>query len=253
MELSVGELAALAGVSVRTLHHYDELGLLRPTGRTRSGHRRYAPADVERLHRVLVYRKLGFELSQIAELLAAADTDDLAHLRRQQALLREQRVRVDEMLKGVERMMEARRTGVNLTPEEMREVFGGFDPGEHAAEAEARWGDTEAYRESHRRTSRYGKQEWLAIKAEAQGITDGFAALLRAGEAPTGGAALELAEQHRQHIARWFYDCSPAMHRGLGEMYVADARFTKTYDDVAPGLARFISVAVIANAERASS
>lgn len=253
MELATGELASLAGVSVRTLHHYDEVGLLRPTGRTRAGHRRYGAEDVERLHRILVYRKLGFELSQIGEILAAGDVDDLGHLRRQQALLREQRRRVNEMLRGVERLMEAKRSGVNLTPGEMREVFGTFDPAEHAEEAEARWGETDAYRESRRRASKYGKAEWLAIKEEAQGITDAFAALLRSGAAPTDEAALELAERHRQHIGRWFYDCPPAVHRGLGELYVADARFTKTYDDVLPGLAGFISAAFIANAARAGS
>ena len=249
-ELSAGELAELAGVSVRTLHHYDEVGLLRPGARTRAGHRRYGAGDVERLHRILVYRQLGFELGRIAEILAAPGEDTLDHLRRQHALLLEQRGRLDEMLRGVETMLESKRAGVNLTPDEMREVFGAFNPAEHAGEAGARWGETEAYRESRRRTTKYGKREWLMIRDEANQIEAAFASLLQRGEPPTSGAALELAERHRQHISRWFYDCPPQMHRGLGELYVADPRFAKHYEDRAPGLAQYVSAAVVANAAR---
>lgn len=250
MELSVGELARLAGVSVRTLHHYEAVGLLRPSGRTGSGHRRYGERDLERLHRILVYRQLGFDLGRIGEILADPGEDAAGHLRRQRALLEEQRARLDAMLKGVEAMLESKRTGVNLTPEEIVEVFGAFNPAEHAEEAEAQWGESAAYRESHRRTSKYGKQDWLAIKAEAQAIEEAFAGLMQRGEPATSGPAMAVAERHRQHIGRWFYACPPEVHRGLGEMYVADARFAQHYDEIAPGLARYVSAAVVANAAR---
>lgn len=252
MDLSVGALARLAGVSVRTLHHYDAVGLLRPSGRTGSGHRRYGAEDLERLHRILVYRQLGFDLGRIAEILRDPGEDAVGHLTRQRALLEQQRERLDEMLKGVEAMMESKRTGVQLTPEEMREVFGAFDPADHAEEAEARWGETAAYRESRRRTSKYRKQDWLAIKAEAQAIEEAFAALMKAGEPAASSPAMAVAERHRQHIVRWFYECPPEVHRGLGEMYVADPRFAEHYDAIAPGLALYVSAAVVANARRAA-
>jgi DNA-binding transcriptional MerR regulator len=248
MKLSPRELARLAGVSVRTLHYYDEIGLLKPTERSASGYRRYDAAAVARLHRILVYRELGFELERIALFLDDPGTTVEAHLQRQRALLLEQLERVRRMLAGVEAMMGAKHKGYRLTPDELKEVFGGFDPGEHQAEAEARWGDTEAYRESAQRTARYGREEWEAIKAEAEAIEAGFAEALRRGELPDSGAALGLAEAHRQHISRWFYPCSHSMHRGLAELYVSDPRFAAHYDERAPGLGGFVRAAILANA-----
>jgi hypothetical protein len=118
-------------------------------------------------------------------------------------------------------------------------------------EAEARWGETEPYRESRRRTRSYTKRDWLMIKAESEQITGALAAAKAAGEAPASAAAMDAAETHRQHISRWFYDCSPEMHRGLGDMYVADERFAASYEPIAPGLAAYIRDAIAANAGRA--
>ena len=136
----------------------------------------------------------------------------------------------------------------SLTPEERAETFGEFDPGAHRAEAEQRWGDTDAYRESNRRTSGYTKVDWLRIKAEAAAIHERLAAGLAAGVPAGDSQAMDLAEAHRQHLTRWFYDCSYEFHRKLGEMYVADPRFTEHYEAVAPGLAAYLRDAINANA-----
>jgi len=250
MSYSVGELAALAGVSVRTLHHYDAVGLLSPAVRTRAGYRRYTAADAERLHRILVYRELGFDLARIARILDDPAVDALEQLRRQQALLQDQVGRLEHMIKGIETMMESRKKRTQLSPEEMKEVFGSFNPADHEAEAEARWGASPAYQASQRRAGTYGKEQWLVIKAEAEEITSRFADAMARGAAPTEASVLDLAEDHRRHISRWFYDCTHAIHRGLGEMYVADPRFAKHYDDRAPGLSAYIREAILANAER---
>ena len=117
-------------------------------------------------------------------------------------------------------------------------------------EARQRWGDTDAYRESARRTKQYGKEQWAVIKAEVEGIEAGMARLLAAGEAPDGDAAVALAEEARKHIDRWFYPCSHTMHMGLADMYTADPRFAAHYDDRAPGLAAFVAEAIRANARR---
>ena len=248
---SVGELASQAGVTVRTLHHYDEIGLLSASERTAAGYRRYGRTDTERLYRILIYRELGFDLAGIAAILDDPAVDAVEHLRRQHTLLEERVGRLQRMLKGVEAMMSAKQAGYNLTPDEMREVFGTFDPTEHAAEADERWGRTDAYRESQRRASSYDKEQWLQINAEAGRIHADLSAALRECVPPASERAMALAELHRQHISRWFYDCSYEIHRGLGEMYVADPRFAKNYEDQAPGLSAYVRDAIIANADRA--
>jgi MerR family transcriptional regulator, thiopeptide resistance regulator len=138
--------------------------------------------------------------------------------------------------------------GINLDPEEMLAVFGDHDPAEHAQEARDRWGDTDAYRESHRRTSGYAKDDWLSMRDEAAAIEAELAACLAAGEPAEGARAKAAAEAHRRHIDAWFYPCPHEMQVGLADMYVQDPRFRAHYDDIAPGLAEYVHDAIIANA-----
>src|SRR3954451_17422777 len=151
--MSVGNTAALAGVTVRTLHHYDQIGLLSPSERTSTGYRRYTPSDLDRLHQVLVYRELGVPLEEIPPLLDDPAADPVAHLRRQLALLRDRLDRTRAMVAAVDKEMEARTMGISLTPEERFEVFGENDPSQYDAEVEERWGQTDAYAESRRKTA----------------------------------------------------------------------------------------------------
>jgi len=249
--LTVGQLAELAGVTVRTLHHYDEIGLLSPSGRTAAGYRAYGAADVERLRQVLTYRRLGFALREVADLVNDPDADAVAHLRRQRELLVTRREHADALVTAIDKELEARAMGIKLTPKEQLEVFGTDKAGgEWADEAQQRWGDTDGYRQSQRRATAYSKQDWIAIKAEADETLQAFAAGLRAGLPANGPDAMDLAERHRQHISRYFYDCGYPMHRGLADMYLADDRFTATYDNVEPGLAHYVHDAIHANANR---
>jgi MerR family transcriptional regulator, thiopeptide resistance regulator len=250
MSYSVGQLAAYAGVTVRTLHHYDEIGLLTPGERTREGYRRYAEPELDRLQRVLFYRELGFSLEEIATILDEPGIDALTQLRRQHELLRQRIERLQRMAAAVETAMEAHAMGINLTPEERFEVFGDFRPEDHEEEVQERWGGTDAFEQSRRRAAEYTKADWLAIKAESAEVVEGFAAAFSAG-APAGGEeAMEVAERHRQQISRWFYDCSYEIHKGLGDMYVADPRFAANYETVAEGLSQYIRDAIHANAAR---
>jgi DNA-binding transcriptional MerR regulator len=248
--MNVGEVAALAGVTVRTLHHYDRIGLLSPSGRTAGGYRQYSPADLDRLHQVLLYRELGFPLEEVATLLDDPDADPEAHLRRQHALLRERLGRTQAMVAAVEKEMEARAMGISLTPEERFEVFGEQDPAQYEAEVEERWGETEAYAQSKRRTAAYSKEDWLRIKAAGEDVERRFAEALQSGVPADSEQAMDVAEEHRQQITRNFYECPPEMHAGLGRMYVEDERFTAHYEQRAPGLAQYVSDAVQANAAR---
>ncbi|MDQ2722102.1 MAG: MerR family transcriptional regulator [Actinomycetota bacterium] len=246
---TVGQVAELVGVSVRTLHHYDEIGLVRPGARSSVGYRSYSDADVERLHRVLLYRELGFPLEEIATLLDDPSVDALAHLRRQRALLDERIDRLHQMVAAVEKMMEAQTMGIQLTPEEQSEIFGDNWLGEgYSAEAEQRWGDTEAWKQSQSRAATLSKDDWQQIKAETDALEAAFAEAHGDGVAADSARAHELAERHRASIAR-FYDCGHEMHRSLAEMYVADERYRRHYEDVAPGLAQYTRDVIVANAD----
>ncbi|MGK5632393.1 MerR family transcriptional regulator [Streptomyces sp. URMC 123] len=250
MSYSVGQVAGFAGVTVRTLHHYDEIGLLAPSGRSHAGHRRYDDADLDRLQQILFYRELGFPLDEVAALLDDPDADPVRHLRRQHDLLSARIEKLRRMAAAVETAMEARKMGVRLTPEERFEVFGDHDPERYEEEARRRWGDSDAYRESRRRTSSYTKEDWLRIKAEQEDWGRRLAAVMDAGEGPKSAAALALAEEHRGSISGHYYDCSYEIQTGLAEMYVADPRFTAYYEAIRPGAARFLRDAILANAAR---
>lgn len=244
---TVGAVAALTGVSVRTLHHYDHIGLVVPSVRTPAGYRGYTDADIERLHLVLVYRSVGLPLEEIRTLLDDPDADVLEHLRRQHRLLLQEADRLQHTIKAVEELMHAHRSGIQLTAEEQVQIFGttAFG-GQYAAEAEERWGGTDAWKQSQQRVATLRKQDWIDIKAEGDALLDALAAAKRAGVAPGSPQANELAARHRASIER-FYDCDDEMHRGLVEMYVTDARFTRYYDDVEPGLAQYLHDLVIAS------
>jgi DNA-binding transcriptional MerR regulator len=249
---TVGRVADLSGVTIRTLHHYDEIGLLSPSGRSAAGYRLYEDSDLERLRRILFYRELGFDLTEISAIIDDPRTDALGHLRRQRGLLAERIGRLSAMVEAIDYEMEARTMDIRLTPEERFEVFGEFRPEDHAEEAERRWGETDSYKESNRRVSAYKKEDWQRLKAEEEEIRNRLAAAFESGLAPDSEEATTAAEAHRQHISRWFYECSHEMHRGLTDMYVSDERFRSNYDATSPGLAAFIKEAAHANAGRAA-
>jgi DNA-binding transcriptional MerR regulator len=248
MSYAVSQVAALAGVTVRTLHHYDEIGLLMPGGRTNAGYRRYTDTDLERLQQIRYYRELGFALEEIATILDDPDADPAAHLRRQHRMLLERIKKLSAMVTAIEFAMEAEKVGISLSPQERFEVFGDFNPDAYADEARERWGGPDAYAESVRRTSRYGKDDWQRIKAESEDWGRRLAALMAAGAPAEGADAMDLAEEHRQSIGRRFYECSYEIHTGLADMYVADERFTAHYEAVRPGMARYLHDAIHANA-----
>lgn len=246
----VKELAALARVSVRTLHHYDEIGLLVPSRRSAAGYRLYSDADVLRLQQILIGRELGLALEQIRRSLDDPHFDQRRALTEQLAELRRSAAQTADMIRSVERALEL----LDAKPEgdtmDMKQLFDGFDPDEHAEEAEQRWGHTDAYKESMRRTQRYTEQDWRALKEEQAAIYGDAQALLAAGSAPDGAAAMDLAERHRASIERWFYPCDHQMHRGLAQLYESDARFAANIDKFGAGLTTFLSAAIRANATR---
>ncbi len=251
---SIGELADLAGVTVRTLHHYDRIGLLRPGHRTAAGYRSYTESDADRLAQVLGYRELGFSLESIRSILDEPSPDHGRHLLRQRSLLTERIERLRRIVAAIDTTVEAQTMGTTgLSPAEKLAVFGDFDPDDYAEEVERCWGDTDAYRESAARTKSYTEDNWHAIKAQGSAVTNTLAQVMSAGLPATSVEAMNAAEQARQHISRWFYDCPVEVHRNLGDMYVADERFTASYEKVAPGLAAYVRDAIHANADRTAT
>lgn len=154
------------------------------------------------------------------------------------------------MAEAVEHAMEAKKMGINLTPEEKFEVFGDKDPERYGEEAERRWGGTEGYDETRRRVARYGKADWKRMRDEVADWGARYEALMAAGEPATGERAADMAEEHRRHITMWFYDCTREIHRGLGDLYVSDERFREFYESMRQGLAEHLREAIHANADR---
>jgi hypothetical protein len=130
-------------------------------------------------------------------------------------------------------------------------IMSGHDQAGFEAEVRERWGETDAYQKSSRRTKSYSEHDLAKVKAESDGIEAGLAAAMADGDAADGERAMDLAEAARLHIDRWFYPCSTAMHAGLAEMYTADERFKAHYEDRAEGLAEYVAAAIKANAGRA--
>jgi DNA-binding transcriptional MerR regulator len=244
----VGDVARMAGVSVRTLHHYDEIGLLVPSERSTVGYRLYSGSDVDRLAQVMAYRACGIGLPEIARLLDATDDERHQALHRHIDALGNRIADLERQRDVLNRAWEAWRMGINLNPQEIFEVFGDRDPTEHAEEARERWGDTDAYGESHRRTSSYTKDDWLRLGEESAAIESELAACMDAGEPADSERAKAAAEAHRQHIDRCFYPCSYETQAGLADMYVADPRFAAHYEEAHAGLAAYLRDAIIANA-----
>lgn len=250
-ELTVGRVADLVGVSVRTLHHWDDIDLVRPGGRSWSGYRLYGAEDIARIHRVLVYRELGLALAQIQQILDDPGVDPLEHLQRQRSLLEERIRRLERTARAVDEMIErttmTEQKNLNLSPEEQSRIFGtDWDPA-YQDEARERWGNTEAWKQSVERTGNWDAEQWQQLKSENEALEADLADAMRREVTPGSEEANALAERHRASIER-HYDCSHSMQVLLARMYTEDPRFTAHYDEQAPGLAAWLRRVIEENA-----
>jgi DNA-binding transcriptional MerR regulator len=254
-EHTVGVAADLAGMSVRTLHYYDQIGLVRPSSRSAAGYRLYTDRDLAVLQRVAFYRELGLDLGDIAEILAGPDATDEDHLRRQRELIDQRISRFRGMLTVIDKELAARAAGIALTPAERRVVFGEGRFVEqlldHAADARREWGDTPEYVQRRQRTARYGERDWQRLRKELAAINQGLAGAMGCGLLATDAVAMDLAEELRQHTDRWFHDCGYETHRELAAHYRDNRRSGRNYDEMVLGLSRYVYDAIVANCERA--
>ena len=239
MRYSIGSLSKLSGVSIRALHHYDQIGLLQPSEVAESGYRYYDDAAVERLWQILFYRELDFPLAEIGEILSSPSFDRNRALTEHLNLLTQKRARLDRLIELVSNAMKG----------EQHMEFKPFDTGEidalreqYAEEAKARWGNTDAYRESTKRAAKWTEADKKRLEAESGEIFSGFAALV--GTDPADARVQALVARWKSFISESYYDCTDEILAGLGQMYIADERFMKNIDKFGAGTAQLMSDAI---------
>ena len=237
--LTVGETARLTGVSVRTLHYYDEIGLLRTSGTSEGGYRLYDEACLARLQQILFFRELAFPLDEIRRILESPSLNSRKAMERHRELLAMKRERLERLIELVDHILKGDIT-MDFKPFDASEFCRAQE--RYAEEAKERWGDSPAYAQSAKKTAHTPAQIGQGSTRRCRRST---AALPPAdGEGPASPRAQALVEQWQSLITRYFYDCTDEILIGLGEMYVADERFTRQIDRYAEGLSIFLRDAI---------
>jgi len=236
VKVQIKEFAGLTGVSVRTLHYYDEIGLLSPACVDRhTGYRYYDETSLLRMQEILFYRELDFSLKSIGELLSSPHYDTNKALKEQKKLLTLKKERLERLISAVDDAMKG------------ETVMSAFDNSEfeaYKAEARERWGKTDAYKEHTEKTKQYSKEQWNDLAGEMNAILADFAGCMNRGEAPASAQAQTLVKTLQDHITQHYYQCTNEILAGLGQMYVADERFKNNIDRHADGTAVFICEAI---------
>ena len=240
MKLSVSEAAKRAGVSVRTLRYYDEIGLLKPSETTQAGYRFYDGAAMASLQQILFYRELDVPLEQIGRILNAPEHDRTEALQKHRTLLLMKRRRLDDMLRLVDETI----GGIAMYEERPKPTQADWEAvkEQYAREAAERWGNTEAFLESREKHAKYTPEQETQIRAEMEEI---FRAFGGCGD-PAGEEAQGLVKRWQAHITKYHYNCTDGILACLGQMYVNDPRFKENLDKSGPGTAQKISDAIAA-------
>lgn len=239
MNYTVKQLAKLAGISVRTLHYYDEIGLLKPSFIKENGYRYYQEKELTTLQQILFFRELDFSLEKIKQVMFSPQFDHIAALEDQKKLLELKKQRVNKMIKTITKTIDSLKGGEHMSNNDKYSVFSDPTYQKYKDEVEQRWGNTDAYKQSMERVSKMSRERLEEIKKEAGEITDSIAHLMK-NDYPIDSQEVQtqigLFYQYLHH----FYDPNYEMFKNLGKMYVDDPRFTETYENIASGLAYFM-------------
>lgn len=230
---TVKQVSDLSGLTVRTLHYYDEIGLLKPAYLTDAGYRMYGEEELRRLQTILILRQLDFPLREIKDILDEPDRDLRQLLSQQIERLTEQRQRIDSILSLAEKMMKGETDNMAFSPIDKS------SQGSYEKEAERLWGETKEYKESVRKEKARSESENALI---AQGLMDIFTEIgTLKKEDPASGEAIAAVRKIQEYITENYYTCSDEIFRSLGEMYVADERFKASIDEAGgEGTAEFV-------------
>lgn len=245
--LTVGQVSTRLGVTVRALHHWDEIGLARPSLRTAAGYRLYTAGDLERLHRVVVYRELGLGLDRIRAILDDSTEDVPGALRAQRTQIAERIDRLQRLGTGLDRMIEAHERGLLLTVEQQAAIFGPqWDP-DGPAQARERYGPTTQWVQYAERSASRGPEEWQAVADANAALDVALGDAMDAGVTPGSPEANHLVERHRAVFASYF-PLTRQMQVCLGRTYETDPGFAAHYDSIRPGLAAWLRRVIDASA-----
>lgn len=239
MKYTISELAKLAGVSVRTLHYYDEIGLLCPAETSESGYRFYGKEELLLLQQILFYRELSFSLSDIAKILQAPHYNRKQALSHQHHLLVLKKERLDSMIELLEREMKGEN---RMSFEEFSDKKEKALLEEYAKEAKEKYGDTAAYQEYEERAKHHQIADGADLAKRMDEIFKDFALVL--DQKPESEAVQCLVKRLQDFITDHYYHCTKEILAGLGQMYVADERFKENIDRQSKGTAEFVSKAI---------
>ena len=237
--MRISEVAKLTGITVRTLHYYDEVGLLKPSEITEAGYRLYSREDLEILQQMLFFRELDFPLSQIKEIMNNPNYDKEEALKKQKELLIQQRQRIEGLIKLIEKRIEGD-NNMSFKEFDMNEIE--ENKKKYAKEVKERSGTSKAYEESEKKTSSYNKEKWGDINQETSEIFKGFAELRNSD--PGSEEVQELVRRWQKYITDNFYTCTNEILSGLGLMYVEDERFKENLDKNGEGTAKLMAEAI---------
>jgi DNA-binding transcriptional MerR regulator len=241
-QYTVHQLAQLAGVSVRTLHHYDQIGLLKPSSRTGAGYRLYQQVDLLHLQQILFYKELGFPLIEIQRILSDPEFDQFQALQKHRRMLLKEMDRLNCLLNTLEKTIAAyKEDTMPLTDEELYEGFSKEQVERYEREVNEKY-DPELVKESNRRVRNMSKERWQAVKKEGEDITRLIASL--ANRPPADPQVQAAIARHHAHIEN-FYPVSPEIYRGLAQMYVEHPEFRAYYEKYGPNLADFMQAAML--------
>ncbi|NLA76783.1 MAG: MerR family transcriptional regulator [Clostridiales bacterium] len=235
---TVNEVAKICGLTVRTLHYYDETGLLKPDEVTPAGYRLYGDKSLERLQQILFFRELGFELKEVKAIIDCPSYDKNEALLKHRELLKMKKQHIETLIELTNSVMKGEKT---MNIEEFDKTQIEKTKEKYADEARAKWGDTAAYKENEEKTGAYGKAEWSDAEAAAEKVYDMFIAAMNKGLAPESEAALLAARSWQEYISKHFYECTDVILAGLADMYTGDERFTENINSRKKGLAQFMS------------
>ena len=234
--MQIKEFADFTGVSVRTLHYYDEIGLLTPAfvdGAT--GYRYYDEKSLLRMQELLFYRELDFSLKSIGEILSYPNYDRNRALDEQKQLLLLKKERLERLIFAIDDAVKG---------ENVMKAFDNSEYEKYKSEAEERWGKTDAYKEYESKTSDYSKDKWNSIADGMNDILAEFALCMKNGNTPDSAEAQTLVKRWQKYITENYYHCTDEILAGLGQMYVADERFKNNIDKHADGTAAFMYDAI---------